>query len=79
MYVYLLLDTGLRKRHECIFHGCEKLLGQILVSEEMLPRNIEGDRVPPLVESIINYVDHMPSVTDNPLLRIDKVPRTTPW
>lgn len=62
------------RRYSRIHYGREELLDQILVSEEMLPRNMEGDRVLPVVDSIIDYVNNMPSVTDNPLLRIDEVP-----
>ena len=62
------------RRYSRIHHGRTELLDQILASEELFPRDANDDRTLPEVDSIINYVDHMPSITDNPNLRVDKVP-----
>ncbi|MFN2146062.1 MAG: endonuclease/exonuclease/phosphatase family protein, partial [Anaerolineales bacterium] len=61
-------------RYSRIHHGRAELLDQILVSEELFPRNEDGDRILPTADSLLDYTDHIPSVTDNPNVRKDEVP-----
>ena len=61
------------RRYSRIHHGRKELLDQIFASEEMFPRNAEGYRVLPVVDSLVDYVEKLPSITDNPNLRADKI------
>ena len=62
------------RRYSRIHHGRKELLDQIFASEELFPLDAEGDRTLPFVDSIVNYADELPSIGDNPNLRVDKIP-----
>jgi len=62
------------RRHSRIHHGREELLDQILVSEELFPRNQDGDRTLPTADSLVDFTDRLPSVSENPNVRKDEVP-----
>ncbi|MBN2044132.1 MAG: endonuclease/exonuclease/phosphatase family protein [Anaerolineales bacterium] len=62
------------RRYSRVHHGREELLDQILVSEELFPRDKEGNRILPHVDSLVDFIDRLPSISDNPNIRKDEVP-----
>jgi len=57
-----------------IHHGVGELLDQILVSEELLPRDeATNKRILPVVDSLVDFAGGLESITNNPNVRLDKI------
>lgn len=57
-----------------IHNGVGELLDQILVSEELLPRDSDtGKRQLPTVDSLVDFAGNLASISNNPNARQDKV------
>ncbi len=56
------------RRHTRIHNGREEMLDQIFVSIELLPLQPNGQRILPVVDSLVDFTQ-LPSVTNNPLVR----------
>jgi len=61
------------RRFSRIHHGRKELLDQFYASVELFPRNGAGDRILPVVDSLIDYNEQLPSIADNPNLRSDEI------
>ena len=61
------------RRFSRIHLGRNELLDQFYASEEMFPRNSEGRRILPIVDSLIDYNTELPSIADNPNLRDEAI------
>jgi len=57
------------RRYSRINNGRPELLDQIFASEELFPVEVNKKRRLPLVDSLIDFVDHLPSVGDDPATR----------
>lgn len=62
------------RRYSRIHNGREELLDQIFASEELFPRDVAGDRILPVVDSLVDFHGSLPSIPDNPNLRVEKIP-----
>ena len=60
------------RRHSRIHNGRGEMLDQIYASEELVPL-INNLRVLPIVDSLVDFRGQLPSVTNNPLLRVDDI------
>ena len=54
------------RRYSRVHRGRGELLDQIFVSEEMMPRSNSARILPTLVDSLVDFEDTLPSVTENP-------------
>ena len=54
------------RRYSRIYRGSGELLDQIFVSEELLPREGDNKRRLPQVDSLVDFVDALPSIEDDP-------------
>lgn len=61
------------RRFSRIHLGRKELLDQFYASVEMFPRNSEGVRTLPIVDSLIDYNTELPSIADNPNLRDEAI------
>ncbi|HAY84414.1 MAG TPA: hypothetical protein DCY42_05675 [Chloroflexi bacterium] len=61
------------RRFSRIHHGRKELLDQFFASEELFPRDAAGERSLPLVDSLIDYNQQLPSIADNPNLRSEEI------
>lgn len=61
------------RRYSRVHHHRQELLDQILALEELFPRDAEGDRTLPFVDSLVDFVERLPSIVDDPNLRADEV------
>lgn len=62
------------RRYSRVFKGRGELLDQILVSEELLTKGVDGKRSLPSVDSMIDFVDEgLPSISDDPSSRAKEV------
>lgn len=61
------------RRFSRVHAGRKELLDQILASEELFPRDANGDRTLPTCDSLVDYADNLPSIGTNPTLRRDAI------
>lgn len=61
------------RRFSRVHRGRGELLDQILVSEELLPRDQNDDRRVPTVDSHVDFRDQLPSVGENPNERVQEI------
>jgi len=61
------------QRYSRIHRGRKEMLDQIFVSEKLLPRNQNGDRILPEVKSIIDFEAQLSSIGENPGERADEI------
>ena len=63
------------RNYSRIHNGVGELLDQLLVSEEMLPRDpANGQRRLPVVDSLVDFSGNLASVSSNPNARLDQIP-----
>lgn len=67
----VLIDE--QRRYSRIHRGVPELLDQILASEELFPRRNGINRELPLVDSHVDFADHLPSVSGNPNVRAGEI------
>ena len=61
------------RRYSRVHHGRQELLDQFFASEEFFPQDTEGNRVLPVVDSLVNFSERLASITDDPNLRADEI------
>ena len=62
------------RRFSRVHSGVGELLDQIFASEELFPRNGEGGpRILPKVDSHVDFASQLPSISDNPNVRIKEI------
>ena len=65
-----ILDPA--RRYSRIHNGRGEMLDQIYASEELLPLQ-NNLRVLPIIDGLVDFREHLPSVTNNPLLRVGDI------
>ena len=61
------------RRYSRIQQGMKELLDQIYASEELFPRNEDGHRELPAVDSHIDFASQLPSVSNDPNIRAEEI------
>lgn len=61
------------RRYSGIHRAHGELLDQILASEELFPKNNGINRDLPVVDSIVDFANQLPSIADNPNIRLQEI------
>lgn len=61
------------KKYSRIQNGRKELLDQIFISVDLFALDEDGKRVHPAVESLVDFAESMPSVGENPNLRVSEI------